>query len=59
MNKLATFTAAVALLLAACGSEEAAESPMAEMSAEDHAMHMGGGGGTTDSTGATVRSWCT
>ncbi|UCD23893.1 MAG: efflux RND transporter periplasmic adaptor subunit [Gemmatimonadota bacterium] len=56
MNKLATSCAAMALLLAACGTEEPADSPMAGMSAEEHAMHMGGGGGTTDSSGATVRS---
>ena len=56
MNKLATSIAAAALFLVACGTEESADSPMADMSAEDHAMHMGGGGGTTDSTGATVRS---
>jgi RND family efflux transporter MFP subunit len=56
MNKRATSIAAAVLFLVACGAEESADSPMAEMSAEDHAMHMGGGGGTTDSSGATVRS---
>ncbi len=55
MNKLATSIAA-AVLLAACNAEQTDDSPMAGMSAEEHAMHMGGGGGTTDSTGATVRS---
>ena len=29
---------------------------MEGMSAAEHAMHMGGGGGTTDSTGAAVRN---
>ncbi len=56
MNKLATSIAAAAVLLAACNAEQTDDSPMAGMSAEEHAMHMGGGGGTTDSTGATVRS---
>ena len=55
MNKLATSITA-AVLLAACNAEQTDDSPMAGMSAEEHAMHMGGGGGTTDSTGATVRS---
>jgi Cu(I)/Ag(I) efflux system membrane fusion protein len=32
------------------------ESSMEGMSAAEHAMHMGGGGGTTDSTGAAVRN---
>jgi Cu(I)/Ag(I) efflux system membrane fusion protein len=56
MNKHTTSFVAVVMFLAACGAEEPADSPMADMSAEEHAMHMGGGGGTTDSTGATVRS---
>jgi Cu(I)/Ag(I) efflux system membrane fusion protein len=43
-------------LVAACGGDQTDESPMEEMSAEEHAMHMGGGGGATDSTGAAVRS---
>ena len=33
-----------------------AESPMEGMTAEEHAMHMGGGGGATDSTGAEIRN---
>lgn len=33
-----------------------AESPMEGMTAEEHAMHMGGGGGATDSTGAAIRN---
>ena len=32
------------------------ESSMEGMSAAEHAMHMGGGGGTTDSTGAAIRN---
>jgi Cu(I)/Ag(I) efflux system membrane fusion protein len=36
--------------------QQQAESPMEGMTAEEHAMHMGGGGGTTDSTGAAIRN---
>ncbi|NIN71786.1 MAG: efflux RND transporter periplasmic adaptor subunit [Gemmatimonadetes bacterium] len=43
-------------LLAACGGQEE-ESPMPGMTAEEHAMHTGGGSsGATDSTGAVMRS---
>jgi Cu(I)/Ag(I) efflux system membrane fusion protein len=37
-------------------AEQEEESSMEGMSAAEHAMHMGGGGGTTDSTGAAVRN---
>ncbi|MGD2216479.1 MAG: efflux RND transporter periplasmic adaptor subunit [Gemmatimonadales bacterium] len=44
------------LLLAACGGQND-ESPMPGMSAEEHAMHTGGGSsGATDSTGTVLRS---
>jgi Cu(I)/Ag(I) efflux system membrane fusion protein len=45
-----------ALLLAACGGQDE-ESPMPGMTAEEHAMHTGGGStGATDSTGNVMRS---
>lgn len=56
MNRRNTSLVTAVLFLSACGTQEPADSSMAEMSAEEHAMHMGGGGGTTDSSGATVRS---
>ena len=56
MNKLTTSFVTAALVLVACGVEDTADSPMAGMSAEEHAMHTGGGGGMTDSTGAPVRN---
>ncbi len=56
MNRLTVSMLASFSLVAACGGDQTDESPMEEMSAEEHAMHMGGGGGATDSTGAAVRS---
>ena len=56
MRKFTSFVATILTLLAACSSESAEESPMEGMSAEEHAMHTGGGGGMTDSTGAAVRN---
>jgi len=46
---------AALLLLAGCGGGKAAEAPMAEMTAEEHARMQAGGGQTTDSTGAPAR----
>jgi Cu(I)/Ag(I) efflux system membrane fusion protein len=56
MNKLSASIGTLAMLFAACGGEPAEESPMEGMTAEEHAMHTGGGGGTTDSTGALIRN---
>jgi len=56
MWKLTSSVTAVLTLLAACGGEPAEESPMEGMSAEEHAMHMGGGGGAMDSTGVAIRN---
>jgi Cu(I)/Ag(I) efflux system membrane fusion protein len=56
MWKLTSSVTAVLTLLAACGGEPAEESPMEGMSAEEHAMHMGGGGGATDSAGTAIRN---
>jgi len=56
MNKLTTSFAMAALFVIACGTEDTADSPMEGMTAEEHAMHTGGGGGMTDSTGAAVRN---
>jgi RND family efflux transporter MFP subunit len=53
--RLLLVTGAV-LLLAACGADEADESPMIGMTAEEHArMQAGGTQGEMDSTGAAVR----
>ena len=51
-----SFVAMILMLLAACNNESADESPMEGMTAEEHAMHTGGGGGAMDSTGAAVRN---
>jgi len=51
-----TWSASVLVLLAACGGESAEQSPMEGMSAEEHAMHMGGGAGAMDSTGVAIRN---
>ena len=40
----------------AAQTQQEEESPMEGMSAAEHAMHMGGGGGATDSTGAAIRN---
>jgi Cu(I)/Ag(I) efflux system membrane fusion protein len=56
MNRLTATVLASLPLVLACGADQTDESPMEGMSAEEHAMHMGGGGGATDSTGAAVRS---
>jgi Cu(I)/Ag(I) efflux system membrane fusion protein len=56
MRQSTSFVATILMLLAACNSEAADESPMEGMTAEEHAMHMGGGGGAMDSTGAAVRN---
>ena len=56
MRKSTSFVATILILLSACDSESAEESPMEGMTAEEHAMHTGGGGGATDSTGAAVRN---
>jgi Cu(I)/Ag(I) efflux system membrane fusion protein len=37
-------------------TQQEPESPMEDMTAAEHAMHMGGGGGATDSTGAAIRN---
>jgi len=47
---------AIAALTAACGSGTPEDSPMEGMSAEEHAMHMGGGmAGETDTSGLVLR----
>ncbi|MGE0438998.1 MAG: efflux RND transporter periplasmic adaptor subunit [Gemmatimonadales bacterium] len=46
---------AAALLGAACGRQEAAESPMAGMTAEEHARMQSGGAQQVDSSGQLVR----
>jgi Cu(I)/Ag(I) efflux system membrane fusion protein len=56
MRKSTSFVATILMLLAACNKESADGSPMEGMTAEEHAMHMGGGGGAMDSTGAAVRN---
>lgn len=56
MRQSTSFVATILMLLAACNNESADESPMEGMTAEEHAMHMGGGGGAMDSTGAAVRN---
>lgn len=56
MNKLSLTVATLAVVVAACGGEPAEESPMEGMTAEEHAMHTGGGAGMTDSTGQAVRN---
>lgn len=56
MRKLTSPVTAVLTLLAACGGEPAEESAMEGMTAEEHAMHMGGGGGATDSAGTAIRN---
>jgi Cu(I)/Ag(I) efflux system membrane fusion protein len=56
MKRLHTLIAAGSVLLAACGADDADESPMAGMTAEEHArMQAGGTQGEVDSTGAAVR----
>lgn len=51
------FAVVLGLVIVACADGAEQDSGMEEMSAEEHAMHMGGGGaGATDSTGATVRN---
>ncbi|MEE8193644.1 MAG: efflux RND transporter periplasmic adaptor subunit, partial [Gemmatimonadales bacterium] len=56
MKRLHTLIAAAAVLLAACGADDAEESPMIGMTAEEHArMQAGGTQGEVDSTGAAVR----
>jgi RND family efflux transporter MFP subunit len=56
MKRLHSLIAAGAVLLAACGADDADESPMAGMTAEEHArMQAGGTQGEVDSTGAAVR----
>ena len=42
--------------LHAAAPQQEEESSMEGMSAAEHAMHMGGGGGATDSTGAAIRN---
>jgi RND family efflux transporter MFP subunit len=55
VKQLTASTLSLVLLLAACGGQQ--EGGMEGMSAEEHAMHMGGGmAGETDSTGATIRN---
>jgi Cu(I)/Ag(I) efflux system membrane fusion protein len=56
MKRLYTLITAGSILLAACGADDAEESPMPGMTAEEHArMQAGGTQGEVDSTGAAVR----
>lgn len=56
MNVLTTLVAITLVALAACGTDDAAESAMAGMTAEEHArMQAGGTQGAVDSTGAVLR----
>jgi RND family efflux transporter MFP subunit len=56
MKRLRMLLAAGAVLLAACSTDDAEESPMTGMTAEEHArMQAGGTQGAVDSTGAAVR----